>query len=127
MKIRLSIKKQNRAGALIVTLVICSVLAFSVLGYLSVIEQQDLLGRRSQSWNYSMAVAEAGIEEGLQHLNANYANLAVEGWGVSGGVYVRTNTLTDGNMYVVNLTYGMQPIIFSQSLVRSGTLAQNST
>ena len=127
MKIGLSFKKQNRAGALIVTLVICSVLAFSVLGYLSVIEQQDLLGRRSQSWNYSMAVAEAGIEEGLQHLNANYANLAVEGWGVSGGLYVRTNTLTDGNVYIVELRYGNQPSILSQSLVRSTSMAQNGT
>jgi len=128
MKIKLSFRKQNLAGALIVTLVICSVLAFSVLGYLSVIEQQALLGRRSQSWNYSMSVAEAGIEEGLQHLNANYNNLATEGWSSVGGVYVRTNTLSDGSMYVVNLKYGSQPVILTQSLIRSvGALAQNTS
>jgi hypothetical protein len=75
-----------------------------------------------------MAVAEAGIEEGLQHLNANYNDLASQGWSLIGGVYVRTNTLSDGSMYVINLKYGSQPIILTQSLIRSGgALAQNTS
>jgi hypothetical protein len=127
MKIRLSLIKEKLAGALIVTLVICAVLCFSVLGYLSVVEQQDLLGRRSQSWNFSMTVAEAGIEEGLQHLNANYANLAVGGWVLSGGLYVRTNTLSDGSMYILSLQYGTQPILVSQAFVNGRTFAQYGT
>lgn len=105
-----------------VTLVICSVLAFSVLGYLSVIEQQGLLGRRSQSWNIAMTVAESGIEEGLQHLNKNFSNLATDGWSLSGSLYVRSNALPDGNAYTVAIQNGSQPIIISKSYV-AGVMA----
>lgn len=115
-------RSRQAGGTLVVTLVICSILAFSVLGYLSVIEQQGLLGRRSQSWNIAMTVAESGIEEGLQHLNKNFSNLATDGWSLSGSLYVRSNALPDGNAYTVAIQNGSQPIIISKSYV-AGVMA----
>lgn len=106
-------------GTLVVTLVLCCILAFSVMGYLSVVEQQGLLGRRSQAWNIAMTIAEAGVEEGLQHLNKNYNNLASDGWSLSGSLYVRTNALPDGNAYSVAIQNGSQPVIVSKSYVAS--------
>jgi hypothetical protein len=115
-------RSRQAGGTLVVTLVICSVLAFSVLGYLSVIEQQGLLGHRSQSWNIAMTVAESGIEEGLQHLNKNFSNLATDGWSLSGSLHVRSNALPNGNAYTVAIQNGSQPVIISKSYV-AGVMA----
>lgn len=114
------------AGTLLVTLVICSILSFSVLGYLSLVEHQNLLGSRSQAWNMAIAVVEAGVEEGLQHLNANYDNLTADGWAVNGTIYSRTNTLSGGNSYYVSInTASGKPEILCQAYVLApSTVAQ---
>src|SRR5882672_11770060 len=70
MKIKIRRKANQIGAALLVALVIGSILCISVVGYLSVTEQQTLLSARSQAWNMAISIVEAGIEEGLQHANS---------------------------------------------------------
>jgi len=61
MKISLTRKAKQLASSLLTALVICSILSLFVMYYLSLIEQQNFLSARSQSWNIAIAVSEAGI------------------------------------------------------------------
>jgi hypothetical protein len=120
MKIILT-KARRKASALLTTLVICSILCTFVLFYLALIDQQSFLGARSQTWNLAIAISEAGIEDGLQHINANYPNLNCDGWVYDGSTYYsRTNGLPDGSTYVayVYLTNFLNPVIVSRSYVQ---------
>jgi hypothetical protein len=80
MKTKLSRKARQLASSLLTTLVICSILSMFVMYYLSLIDQQNFLGFRSQTWNMAIAVSEAGIEDGLEHLNDGYPNMGTDGW-----------------------------------------------
>ncbi len=86
-----------------VTLFIMTLLAISIGGYLTYVQQQTLLGARSQSWNLALGLAEAGIEEGLQHLNQNHANLLTDDWSASGNTYYRYRSFTNGNMFLISI------------------------
>jgi hypothetical protein len=109
MKTRILQRTKKRAGTLLTTLIICSVLGVAVVGYLAVIEQQHGLNIRSQMWNIAMGVVEAGVEEGLQHLNENRTNMLSEGWQKSGLYYYKSNTLTGGNSYLVGIDVDTDP------------------
>src|SRR5262245_60406432 len=119
MKTALSRKFRKLGNTILAVLIICSALAVAVMGYLSVVEQQSLLSARSQAWNMAIAIVEAGVEEGLQHLNSNRTNLLVDGWSYVNNVYVRSNTLPDGNRYEVSIamTNSPIPVIVSQAYV----------
>src|SRR5438270_133693 len=103
MTIPLTRKTWQAASALITTLFICSILSIFVMYYLSLVDQQSYLSSRSQVWNMAIAISEAGIEDGLEQLNSNnnYPNLAGDGWSYDGSSYSRSNSLPDGNSYVV--------------------------
>src|SRR5512133_1399724 len=100
MKIHLAPRAAVHGAAILVSLLICTILAVSVASYLSLTMHQYNLSMRSQEWNTSMAVVEAGIEEGLQHLNENTTNLATCGWTAAGNnTYVMERTLDSGSKY----------------------------
>lgn len=126
MKTRWTNYRATQGSALITTLIICAVLSVSMFGYLALVEQQSRLSARSQSWNIAIAVVEAGIEDALQHLNENRADLNTAGWSASGAFYSRSNVLADGNSYVasINMTQPSMPEITCQSYVRRLGLAQ---
>src|SRR5512135_2529250 len=98
MKAVLSRKARKVASALLVALVLTTILSVSIMGYLTVVEQQNFLGPRSQTWNTAIAVVEAGIEEGLQHLQS-YTSLTANGWSFDGTYYTMGRTMPDGNSY----------------------------
>lgn len=121
MKTRLGQKARKAASALLTTLVICSILSVFVLYYLSLIDQQNYLGARSQTWNMAIVVSEAGIEDGIAQLNANYPNLATDNWVYNGATssYSRSNSLPDGNGYTVTIyvTNSLNPTIVARAYV----------
>src|SRR6476660_5630358 len=88
-------KKLKQAGAaLLVALVLGSILCIAVVGYLSVSEQQNFLNMRSQVWNTTITVVEAGLEEGIQHMDFYVTQPAQDGWQYNGaGWYYHSNTL----------------------------------
>jgi hypothetical protein len=119
---------KQRASSLLVVLVVCTILALATMGYLSLTEQQNRLSFRSQSWNVAIAVVEAGLEEALQQLNSNTANLASDGWTWDGRCYARTQALPDGNSYTVTIDFSVDPFhptIICRAFVNPPTLAQN--
>jgi hypothetical protein len=112
--------KRATASALLTALVICSIFSLFVVYYLSLIEQQNLLNARSQTWNMAIAITEAGIEEGLEHLNDNTGNLSLAPWSYIGGnTYYRSNALPDGSAYTVFITNtSPNPAIVSRAYVK---------
>src|SRR6185437_8962633 len=101
MKIRIPRKIKLAASALLVSLVVCGILCVSVTGYLTVTEQQNFLSQRSQVWNMAITVVEAGIEEGIEHMDAYPTNPAQDGWSYDGTWYSHSNTLPSGDSYTV--------------------------
>lgn len=129
MKTRLYKPTGNTAGSLVVTLVICSLLSLSIFGYLSLVEQQSKLSARSQAWNAAMAIVEAGIEEGLQHLNTDYSNLASQGWSANGTLFSVSNVLANGSAYytVINYAVPSKPEITCQAYVSPSSYSSLAT
>src|SRR5512140_1429925 len=99
---KLFIKRIGAAGnALLVTLVISSVLCVSIFGYLRLVEHQTALSSRSQLWNVAITVAEAGVEDAIEHLNSNSTNLPSQGWSGSAPLYSISNRIASGAYYAV--------------------------
>jgi len=109
MKPSLNSKKYVHGGTILTVLVISGVMSVSAISYLLLIRHHNRLSFRSQNWNLSMSVAEAGIEEGLQHLNQNYQALTRDGWSFDGVNYVRTRELGGGNSYTVRINPTSDP------------------
>ena len=106
---------QSRASVLVVTLAFVGIAALAIIGYLSVVRSQAAFVARSQAWNASLALSEAGAEDAFALLNKNamsiftpaYAwtnNLVSDGWSaLNGGVTTRTNSAISGGYYIVQL------------------------
>src|SRR5439155_3733130 len=118
---------QNCASALLVTLFLITILAVSIAGYLAYTNQQTRLGVRAQTWNMALAVSEAGVEEGLQQLNNNYANLSSDGWTGSGTTYSISRSFANGDSYTVSIEYSntTSPTITARAFVNPPAMAQN--
>jgi hypothetical protein len=130
MKINVFKRMKQRASALLTALVICSIFSLFVVYYLSLIEQQNVLNTRSQTWNMAIAITEAGVEEGLENLNDNGNNLAQAPWSFLGGsTYYRSNTLPDGSSYTVFITNSTpNPVVVARAYVQPNSflsVAQN--
>jgi len=127
MKIKLLPKIKQMASTLLTTLFICSLLGLSTMGYLSLVEYQNRLSYRSQSWNLTISLVEAGIEEGLAHLNLNYDNLNVDGWVYQGNdTYLRTRTMPTGTYEVQIVATDIQyPTVAARATMNLAALAQS--
>jgi len=118
MKTLVTKVNRERGSALMVTLFIASLFGMFLFYYLNLIQTQRGLVARSQAWNASIGVTEAGLEEALAQLNpsavAQSVNLAGNGWGgPSGGNYGPvSHSLPDGT-YSVYFTSDTLPIIYS--------------
>jgi len=128
MKTRLNPTLKLAASAMLVALCLMTILALSIAGYLTYVQQQSSLGARAQTWNMAMSIAEAGIEEALQHLNSNTSNLGVDGWTGNGSSYTVTRALADGNSYTVTIdaTTPNSPVIVSRGNVTPPALVYNA-
>ena len=103
MKIPIQINRSEQGSSLMVTMILCSVLFITIVGYLLCAQHQQYIGHRAQVWNMAMPIAEAGIEEALQHLNINSPNLEKLGWTRNGNSYSRTQVISDKARYVVTI------------------------
>src|SRR5436309_8968722 len=119
MKTCLKLKPRlTRVGSiLVITLLLGAILVMAVGGYLWWVRTQSLLVAESQTWNSALALAEAGIEEGMAQINvnvgtadptvvSNYAPSAVANFGpLSGGSYgPKTNSTLNSGSYSVIIT-----------------------
>lgn len=121
MKTKVKLLTSKAASALLVTLFLMTILAVSIAGYLTYVQQQSNLGARSQSWNMAMAIAEAGIEEGLEALNSSTTPSSADGWVQNGSMYVLgPRQLLNGVYYVTNdWTDPTKPTITSRAYLNT--------
>jgi hypothetical protein len=133
--------RSERGSALLMTMVFTGLIGFSLASYLTLVSAQNRSVVRSQTWNATIPVIEAGIEEALAHLNQNTTtNLFSQGWRNQYGYAVRKRWIGKSR-YTVAITptvrpviecsgYVPAPIIFAQSggplFGQVGTLGYNS-
>jgi len=108
----------NQSGSvLVISLILGVLLGTTLASYLYWVRTQNLLVAESQAWNSALAIAEAGVEEGMAQININagtanalaYASsIATNSWD-GGPVYSRTNALG----YRVTVSNDVPPTIYS--------------
>jgi hypothetical protein len=141
MKINFHRSKQTQGSALLVTVMIVAAVAATLETYLLMVQGQYRSVIRSQTWNTSLVVAEAGVEEGLALVNKYQAttnllsawtnttttvgSVGSDGWtklseSSTLQVYTITRTLTNGSytVYVTNVLTATSSI---PAIVSSGT------
>ena len=127
MRIRISPAVREQASVLVVTLFIALMLGMFLFYYLHLVRTQNILVARSQAWNASLTMAEAGVEEALAQLNPGAPSPKIDrtanGWGLpSGGFYgPKTRTLSSGS-YAVTYTDDTYPVIYSTGYVAVASL-----
>lgn len=116
MKIFHRKRRAENGSILMWSVVVVGVMSLVLYAYLNMIGTQHQLTWRSQTWNSCLGVAEAGIEDGMAHLNQNgtgSGNLASQGW-----TKTTNNTYTVhrdclGGYYEVTLSTGARPVLIS--------------
>ncbi|MGC8886024.1 MAG: DUF7305 domain-containing protein [Verrucomicrobiia bacterium] len=117
MKIYFNNNSGKRGSVLALTIIIAGIIGFSLASYLTLVSAQNRSVIRSQAWNATMPLIEAGIEEALAHLNKNgLTNLFSDGWTYEFGFAVKRRTLGEGR-YVVVITPKTRPVIESAGFV----------
>ncbi len=118
MKIRVSNKSGEQGNLILCSLLIAGIAGVTLASYLVMTQVQSVSIYRSQTWNSSMAVTEAGIEDGLQLINRfagsmeptdifRWTNTAVgDNWSVvSPNVYYVRRYLTNANTSSTSVCY----------------------
>lgn len=117
MKIKTNLHRKINSSILAMTIIIAGIIGFTLASYLTLVSAQNRSVIRSQCWNATMPLIEAGIEEALAHLNKNgLTNLFKDGWSYEFGLAVKRRTLGEGR-YVVTIIPRSQPIIESAGFV----------
>ena len=129
------IRRRETAGSvLVVTLVIIGVLCITLGSYLYLVRTENVSVARSQAWNSSLALAEAGVEEAMAQLNpgallfTTNIDRSANGWGgPSGGIYGPVaRSLTNGS-YGVVITADNPPVIYSTGYVAVPTISATAS
>lgn len=114
-------------------LAVAGLLLLTLGGYFWWVRSQNLLVAQSQSWNAALAVAEAGIEEGLAQINVefgtNYQPSLQANWGAgSGGLYALGPRTNASGFYTVQLlATNPGPVIISTGAVYGPVLSRPVT
>ena len=105
--------RNSRAHVLIVTVCVVAIVGTVLIGYVRLAMNQKHLVVRSQVWNLSMPMAEAGVDEAMAHCNENNAGaMASNGWEKIGSDYFKTNWIGSG-YYVVRISDTQPYVIYS--------------
>jgi hypothetical protein len=130
VKIRFAKKRDTRGSVLVIALAITFVLGLGLASYLLLMSWQNASVARSQAWNGSLALAEAGVEEALAQLNPSSLlfdtniDRGANSWSLlSDGFYhAPRGTLTDG-YYDVAVTADTLPTIYATGYVTIPSLS----
>ena len=110
--------KRDHGSVLIVVLVSTVIIGVTLASYLNLVSNQNLSIMRSMAWNEAVAVAEAGIEEAMAHLNRNRTNRIQDGWLLVGTEVVLERTLGRQKYIVYIDAYADMPNITAEGWVR---------
>lgn len=104
--------QSQRGGVLVITLVIALLVGLAVGAIMVLVQQQNYLTARSQTWSSEIPLAEAGIEEAMAHLNTRPTRFDTNGWTMSGNAVTKHRAFVDG-YYYTTMTTSLPPIIVS--------------
>src|SRR5580765_6868411 len=105
MRIRPSRAHGSRATTLMIAVIVTGLVGFVLAAYLSLLGAQNSVMMRSQAWNASIPVVEAGCEDALEHLSVHgNTNLYCDGWSGTNGQYVMTRWVGDSTFYTVMIS-----------------------
>ena len=62
-------KEVERAGILVVVIVMCGIVGAMLVAYLGMVSSQERFVHRSAVWNTCIVLCESGVEEALAHIN----------------------------------------------------------
>lgn len=122
---KFELKKKEQGSVLIWGLVVGGVAGITLASYLTLISNRYAMTSRSMDWNQAMPVLEAGIEEGMTHVQDDNGYPAANGWtqGTVNGqtVYTKQRSFSDGSYYYVTIYNETEtnPIIYSSGFVPS--------
>jgi hypothetical protein len=117
--------KQQRAGVLVVTLIMVFVLSAAVWGGLAYLSHRKKVALRSAAWNATIPIVEAGIQEALAHLRIDADHPTADRWAttnVAGGpAYWKKRTISGGSYFLATICNysNNNPIIYSTGFVPS--------
>jgi len=124
---------RRSGGVLIITLILASILGLTLGSYLYWVRTQNLLVTESQTWNSALALAEAGIEEGMAQINilsgtdyaANFQSSAANNFGSLGatipGAYgPKPNTLANGSYSVIIIPPTNTSLTLGPTIIATG-------
>src|SRR5207302_4744866 len=97
---KIKINKQPQGNVLLATMLVTLIVGVMLSSYLTLVSVQNQSTLRSQAWNTSTPVMEAGIEEALTALQYyRSANMASSGWtyNAADGFYHTSGTLRNGS------------------------------
>jgi len=100
---RIAIRSNSHGSTIVVVLVIAAVIGLTLAAYLTWISSQNRMAFRSQTWNAALPLVEAGLEEALTHINSSPPTWATNGFALSGNIYTKQRTLTEG-YYIMELS-----------------------
>ena len=107
-----------------VTLFMVSLIGFLIFAYLYLVRTQRALTARSQAWNSSLTLAEAGLEEALAQLNPGVpappvVDRTANGWGAaaSGFYGPMSRTLTNLGAYSAVISVDPLPVLYATGYV----------
>lgn len=97
MKLRLSPHGSKHGTVLLVALCTMLIIGLALLTFLQLGKNQNQLVMRSQVWNACLPLAEAGLEDALNHCAWNHTNWVSNGWTLSNtNTLYRSNSLSSG-------------------------------
>jgi hypothetical protein len=130
MKIMFPPQKRNHGSVLVVSLLISAIIGITLASYLIMTQAQNATIARSQNWNTSISLTEAGVEDALALLNkysgdydqitnwSTSASLAADNWETLAANTFHVKRYLGSNYYDVYITNLMnQPIIVSAGTV----------
>ena len=97
---KIKINKQPQGNVLLATMLVTLIVGVALSSYLTLVSVQNQSTLRSQAWNNSIPIMEAGIEEALTALQYyRSANMDKSGWtfNAADGFYHTSGTLRNGS------------------------------
>ena len=114
-------RSQTEEGSVIlVAIMVCSILAITLVSYLNLASNQNMSTFRSLAWNSAIPVLEAGVEEALAHLyqkGTDPSDWGQEGWALGNGSYKKTRFVGE-DYYLVGISNVVPPVIYSEAFVK---------
>jgi hypothetical protein len=127
MNVRFIFPARRYGSVLVVTLCTSSIMGIGLASYLTLVNYQNTMDSRSQSWNEALCTAEAGIEEAMAQLTyvplTTNIDRGANGWVYDSGSYrIPAPRLMQHGTYNVRFSDVQLPVITSTGTITNTAL-----